>query len=91
MAVYASCVAGLCAYNRSTGAPTWSENTVSASSIAIGGSVLYDADGSIVNASTGAVLTVLNDETASSVAVGDGRIAFTNNQRIIDLYGLSGS
>ncbi|HEY2793640.1 MAG TPA: PQQ-binding-like beta-propeller repeat protein, partial [Micromonosporaceae bacterium] len=94
--VYAACSAGLCAYNRGTGAPTWSESTaggwtVDTKNIAIGGAVLYGANGTVLNASTGAFLAVLSDQNSGTVVVGDGRLAYTNNERIIDLFGLAGS
>jgi outer membrane protein assembly factor BamB len=94
--VYAACNAGLCAYNRSTGALVWGENTagiwnVDFTDIAIGGALLYGSNGTILRASTGAFLAILSDQTATSVVIGDARLAFTDNTRIIDLYGLSGS
>ncbi|HEY7176261.1 MAG TPA: PQQ-binding-like beta-propeller repeat protein, partial [Micromonosporaceae bacterium] len=94
--VYAACNAGLCAYNRGTGALIWGEASASGwdvdtKSVAIGGSVLYGANGTILRASTGAFVAVLSDQTANNVVVGDGRLAFTVDSRIIDLYGVSGS
>jgi outer membrane protein assembly factor BamB len=94
--VYAACTQGLCAYNRGTGALEWSESSaggwnVDTSHIAIGGAVLYGANGTVLNASTGVFLAILSDQPGNSVAVGDDRVAFTDNNRIIDLYGLSGS
>lgn len=95
--IYASCGNGtVCAFDTATGTHEWTVDENQSGIAAEADGVLYLDDGDALVGSTGAVIkqvfTIPYRSFADFLAVGDGRIAvITNDDRIIDLYGLAGS
>ena len=93
--VYASCGANslnVCAYDKTTGAVTWTATSQPATLASVGGGVIYLSDGAALSTTSGALLkTLWTTETATSLAVGDGRLAVVKTRRDVELYGLRGN
>ncbi|HEV2374389.1 MAG TPA: PQQ-binding-like beta-propeller repeat protein [Streptosporangiaceae bacterium] len=95
--VYATCGSqSVCAYNVKTGAPEWTDASLTATPAlaAEADGVLYLNSGLVLNAATGQAITTLHSPNfnapATALAVGDGRIAVVSNPSKLDLLGLPG-
>jgi hypothetical protein len=93
---YATCPAGLCAYTVATGARAWAvpvpDPAADISTAAEAAGVLYLGNGDLLNAASGGFIrNLFPGNGRAQVIIGDGRIGAADNERILDLYGLSGA
>ena len=85
--------AGICTYNRATGAKMWSVATPASEAISVANGVVYTTDGRALRATDGTELAEFyyGYGNGTQVSVGDGYAAFQTDPRIIDIYGAPGS
>jgi outer membrane protein assembly factor BamB len=90
--VYATCPAGVCAYLRATGAPTWSAAAPeSLDALTVGSGIVVLPDGRVLRAGDGVELRDLwTAPDAQWMSLGDGYLTSVTDTRLIDLFGLPG-